>query len=225
MENQPVPSGPQSSSPLSEAQELALCQRAIEGDEKALGELLEKLGPVVRQRIIGKISKTWQSILEADDIMQVTYLEVFLQIERFTARGPGSFVAWVTQIADNNLRDAVKGLERAKRPDPRKRVQASSKPSEDSYVALVELLGVTNTTPSVHAARGEIKSALDQVLSTLPPDYERVSRMLDLLGKSVAEAAAELGRSPGAIHMLRARAHDHLRAALGSGSRFFSTPS
>lgn len=207
-----------------EAEELGLCARAVEGDEAALSTLLERLGPTVRLRLNGKIGKAWQSVIDADDIMQVTYLEAFLQIERFAARGPGSFVAWLAQIAENNLRDAVKGLERAKRPDPRKRVQATGA-GEDSYVALVELLGVTNTTPSVHAARGEIKTALDHVLATLPPDYEKVIRMLDLMGKSVAEVAEELKRSPGAVHMLRARAHDHLKVALGSASRFFSTPS
>jgi len=156
-------------------------------------------------------------------VLQVTYLEAFLEIERFTPRGPGSFLAWITHIAENNLRDAVKGLERAKRPDPRKAVRGPA--GHDSYVALVELLGTTNSTPSRHAARGEAGSFLERAIAALPPDYEKVVRMLDLEGRAVSDAARDLGKTPGAVHMLRARAHGRLRELMGPESQFFSRPS
>lgn len=200
-----------------------LARRAAEGDEGALSRLLEHVTPQLRGRIAPKIGDAWRTVLEADDVLQVTYLEAFLQIERFRGRGPGSFLAWLAQIAENNLRDAVKGLERAKRPDPRRAVKAA--PGEDSYVALVELLGVTNTTPSRQAAKGEARGILDEALRALPPDYEKVIRQMDLEGRGVSEVAGELGKTPGAVHMLRARAHDRLKDLLGPGSRFFSQPS
>lgn len=204
------------------ADESLLVARAKEGSEPAITELLERFGPQVRNRLLGKIAPTWQGVLELDDVLQVTYLEAFLQIEDFKPKGPGAFLAWLTQMAENNLRDAVRGLERAKRPNPRNQVHAGS--SDDSYTALVELLGVTNTTPSRQAGKGELKAILDQVLGELPPDYERVIRLMDLDGRSATEAATEIGRSTGAIHMLRARAHERLKALLGSPSRFFSSP-
>ncbi len=43
--------------------------------------------------------------------------------------------------------------------------------------------------------------------------------------KTADEVAAALDRSPGAVYMLRARAHDHLRVILGSASRYLSNPS
>lgn len=203
--------------------ETTLALRAAGGDEAALSTLLEHFSPQLRARLAPKINDAWRSVLEADDVLQVTYLEAFLQIERFAPRGPGSFLAWLTHIAENNLRDAVKGLERAKRPDPRKAVRGPV--GDDSYVALVELLGVTNTTPSRNAARGEAHTILDQALAALPPDYEKVIRQMDLQGRGVADVSAELGRTAGAVHMLRARAHDRLKEMLGPGSRFFSQPS
>jgi len=55
----------------------------------------------------------------------------------------------------------------------------------------------------------------------LPPDYEKVVRLYDLQCKSAVEVAAELGRSEGAVYMLRARAHERLKQELGSSSQFF----
>jgi RNA polymerase sigma-70 factor (ECF subfamily) len=203
----------------------ALLAKAIDGDRAALAQILASSGPVVRSRIAPKIGAPWQAMIEPDDVMQVTYLEAFLRIERFTDRGPGSFVAWLTQIAENNLRDAIKELERMKRPSPRKQVRPSGGADGDSYMALVEILGVTITTPSVHAARGEVQNALDAALKKLPPDYERVIHYYDLQGLAAAQVGEKLGKSPGAVYMLLARAHDRLKDVLGTESQFFSQTS
>lgn len=202
--------------------ELGLARRAIRGDEEALTALLENEATALRERIASRIGAPWRSVLDADDVLQITYMEAFLRIDRFEPQGAGSFRAWLQQIAENNLRDAIKSLERAKRPDPRKRVHGP--PGEQSFVALVEVLGVTSTTPSRQAAGHELQGVLDHALRQLPPDYERVIRMYDLEARPVNEVAAAMGRSGGAVFMLRARAHDRLKEILGSSSKFFSSP-
>ncbi|GAB4383204.1 MAG: sigma-70 family RNA polymerase sigma factor [Phycisphaerales bacterium] len=204
-----------------EVRESQLVSRAVAGDEDALCELLRTFGPIVRDRVKNRIGQQWRSSVDEDDVMQVTYLEAFLLINQFQTRGPGSFLAWLSHIAENNLRDAVRGLQAAKRPDPRRRVQPQG---SDSFVALVEMLGCTDSTPSRHAARDESAELIKAALGTLPPDYERVVQLYDLEGLSAAEVAEKLGRSAGAIYMLRARAHERLREALGSSSRFFTDP-
>ncbi len=60
------------------------------------------------------------------------------------------------------------------------------------------------------------------MLAKLPPDYATVIRLYDLQGKPIAEVAADLGRSEGAVYMLRARTHDRLRELLPGESKFFS---
>lgn len=45
-------------------------------------------------------------MLSIEDVMQVTYIEVFLHIHEFQPRGDGAFHAWLRRIAENNLRDA-----------------------------------------------------------------------------------------------------------------------
>src|SRR5256885_13902788 len=99
-----------------------LLQRAASRDKAALLLLLKRFGPKVRDAMRGKIDARWRSILEEDDLMQVTYLEAFLHIHQLAARDADSFVGWLIRIAQNVLRDAVKGLERQKRPHPSHRV-------------------------------------------------------------------------------------------------------
>jgi RNA polymerase sigma-70 factor (ECF subfamily) len=199
-----------------------LLTRAMDGDRDALIDLLEALGPYVRARIVPKITGHLRTSFDEDDVMQITYIEAVTKLDRFKGGGVGGFLAWLTRLAENNLIDAIRMLEASKRPNPKKRV-SNPRTHEDSMVALVELVGVTWTTPSADAAKGEIKSVLDTVLERMPPDYGQVIRLYDLMQKSATEVAAEMGRSEGAIYMLRARAHDRLRELLPTESKFFST--
>lgn len=198
-----------------------LLSAAQGGDRKALASLLEALGPRVRGRIEAKITPALRSLLEADDVMQVTYMEVVLRLKSFTGGGASGFLAWMTRLAENNLIDAVRALEAAKRFDPRKRITPTR---DESMTALVNMLGVTMTTPSRVVAKDEAGGILEVALRALPPDYERVVREYDLNGRSMTELAEAMKRSEGALYMVRARAHDRLKEILGSDSKFFSTP-
>ncbi|MBL8999542.1 MAG: sigma-70 family RNA polymerase sigma factor [Phycisphaerae bacterium] len=199
-----------------------LLKKAMEGDRPSLVALLEECAPRIRARIEPKIGGSLRALLDVDDVMQVTYLEAVLRIGRFQGGGATGFLAWLGRLAENNLIDAVRSLEAARRPDPRKKVTGMATQSRDSMVALVDLLGVSTTTPSINVARDESAKAIDRALKTLPPDYEKVVRLYDLGGKSMEEVAREMGRTEGAAYMLRARAHDRLREAMGPAGNFFS---
>lgn len=191
---------------------------AIAGDGVALGALLRAHGPRLREQI--RIDSRWQSVLDMDDVMQVTYMEAYLKIGSFTPGGPNAFPGWLKRIAENNLRDAIRALEAQKRPPPG--MSLSIRTSEDSLVELFNILGVSGATPSRNAAATEMKTAVEAALAAMPPDYAAVIRRYDLEGMPIGEVAKAMGRTPGAIHMLRARAHDRLKELFGSGSQFFS---
>ncbi len=197
-----------------------LFEQAAHGDRESLRALLQQFGSQVWSHIQGQIGKPWQSLVDADDVMQVTYIEAFLHIDRMTAREPAGFVAWLKRIAENNLRDAIKELDRKKRPSPTRRVQAPA--GEDSYVALVDMLGVTSTTPSRAAAGREAGGLVRNILDRLPDDYRTVIQLYDLDCHPIQEVADRMERSQGAVHMLRARAHDRMKTLLGDESDFFS---
>ncbi|MEM7313434.1 MAG: RNA polymerase sigma factor [Planctomycetota bacterium] len=197
-----------------------LISLARSGDPSAIATLLEAHAEKVANRIRPQIGAQWQSMVQVDDVMQVTFLEAFLQFTKFTGEDERSLEAWLTRIAKNNLQDAIRGLQRDKRPPPSKRQHAAA--TEDTYISLVEQMGADTTTISSKAARDEVQRLMDKALGQLPEDYATVVRLYDLQGISGPEVGAQMGRSRGAIHMLRSRAHTQLREILGAESNFFT---
>ncbi len=193
---------------------------AVAGDTDAMSRLLDHYGPAVERSL--SISREWRSVLESADIMQVTYLEAFLQITQYDPERSEPFRAWLQRIAENNFRDAIRGLQRQKRPQPTNRITPRG---SDPTSELLALLGVVSTTPSRNAARDERATRLDAALDTLPEDYGQAIRLYDLEARPIEEVVREMGRSAGAVHMLRARAHDRLHDMLGSESKWVSSSS
>jgi len=167
------------------------------------------------------VASEWRSVLEPADVMQVTYLEAFLEVKRYDPDRAPPFRAWLQRIAENNLRDAIRGLRRRKRPQPSNRVDAPA--DVDSTWELYAHLGVTTTTPSRYATARERMEHLNAALEALPEDYGQTVRLYDLQGLPIAEVAQRMKRSAGAVHMLRARAHERLRELLGGKAGMFGT--
>lgn len=191
------------------------------GDREAMRTLLQRHGPSVRQHVDREMGQVWRSVLDADDVMQVTYLEAFMQQDALKTTDGRAFAAWLRQIAMNNLRDAVKELGRQKRPHPAKRVEADGA-ANDSYISLIRCLSDAAGTPSRHVEAAEAAAAVHAVLRRLPPDYAEVIRLYDLENLPIADVSESMGRSQGAVHMLRLRAHDRLRSMIGQETDFFS---
>jgi RNA polymerase sigma-70 factor (ECF subfamily) len=195
-------------------EEEQLLRAAVGGDVDALSTLLARHGPDVERSL--RINPVWRAALETADVMQVTYLEAFLRIATFDPARGTPFGAWLRRIAENNLRDAIRGLERQKQPQPRDRVYPAR--SEDSLIGLYNLLGADSSTPSREVRRDEAVRRLEAAIAGLPERYRQVIRLYDLEERSIEEVANRTGRSPGAVHMMRARAHDRLREQLGAAS-------
>ena len=191
--------------------------KAVAGDKDALCVLLEAHGPAIEAGL--NIATAWHRTLDRADVMQVTYLDAFTAIRRFDVTRSDSFPAWLRRLAENNLKDAIRGLEAQKKPPARKQVIQG----QNSAIALVELLSATDGTPSRAIRREEAEDQLRRALRCLPPDYAQVVELYDLSGNHVDRVAKVLQRSPGAVFMLRARAHERLREILGSASQFFES--
>jgi len=195
--------------------ESRLITQAVEGDRDALAQLLRTHGPRLRQHL--QISRTWRDSLDVDDVLQVTYFEAFLRIRQLVTRDPAAFARWLRTIADNSLRNAIKELGRSKRANPRRRVRSLT--PDESTALLLERVARTSMTASRIVTNRESQEVLRQAIARLPRTYRTVVELCDLEGKSPAEVGQELGRSAGAVHMLRARAHHRLAEILGSRSR------
>ena len=186
--------------------------RAAERDGDALEELLRELGPAIGAGL--SIDRRWQASFDSDDVMQVTYLEAYLRIGTLRSRTTEGFRGWLARIAENNLRDVLRALQRDKRPDGEGRRRATRARDTSEETLMRSLLDTDPTAGSVAAGR-EAVSRLRAALERLPASYRQVVKEVDFAERSVTEVAAELEKSPGAIHMLRSRAHDRLKELLG----------
>ncbi|MBP7934260.1 MAG: sigma-70 family RNA polymerase sigma factor, partial [Phycisphaerae bacterium] len=180
--------------------ESELVSRACEGDDEALMVLLRAHGPEVRRRVGADIDPRWQRQIELDDLMQVTYMEAFLSIRGFPPHEEGAFGAWLLRIARNNLCDAIRALREAKKPDARKRIELAG---DESYVGLMETLTRSSATPSRSAIRHEEVAMMKSAIDKLPETYRRVVEQFDIEFRPPAEIARALGRSVGAVYMVR----------------------
>ena len=167
----------------------------------------------------GAIPTRWQSVLSMDDVMQQAYAEAYVSLPRFEPRGQGSFAAWLTTLARCTLLDAIRMLEADKRGGDRRRIQANP---DDSCASLFDMLTQTMGTPSRYAARHEAAAAIRHAVDQLPDPQKQVVEMYDLQGKPVAEVASALGRSEGAIYLLRVRAHRRLAELMGAPANFLT---
>ncbi len=197
-----------------------LVVHAGRGDLEALSTLLDACSDQVSQRLQGEIGKQWQAVLDVEDVMQVTFVEAFLQITTFEGSNIQSFTAWLGRIAQNNLRDAIRALQCEKRPQPSKR--AHSPPNQESHITLIERVAGSSVTASRKAGNREAADLLEAAMKKLPPDYQKVLRLYDLEGLSGPVVAERMGRRRGAVHMLRSRALARLGELLGSESKFFT---
>jgi RNA polymerase sigma-70 factor (ECF subfamily) len=197
----------------------ALCRLAAQGDQDALETLLCRHAGPIRHAL--HIDRKWSSVLDVDDVMQVTHLEAFLNIRQFDPERGVPFCTWLRRIAENNLRDAIRGLEAAKQLPPQRRLDRGTDDA-DPLADLLELAGFARETASRVLMREEAHASLTSALTQLPPVYGTVLRLYDLEQHSIEEVSAALERSPGAVHLLRVRARERLREMLGSSSQFFS---
>lgn len=197
----------------------SLLSSAVEGDSAALGALLKQCAPALRLSLSSEIPRRWRSVLSEDDVMQQTYADAIRDISKFDTQRDGSFSRWMAHLAKCNLRDALRMLKAEKRGGNRRRIEFTGDAS--SHVDFADMLAGPGHTPSRLVVADEIQSALERALGELPDAYEQVVRMYDLTRTPVVDIAKAIGRSPGAVYMLRARAHDWLREVLGSSTNFF----
>ena len=155
-----------------------------------------------------------------EDVLQQTYVDAFLDLKCFVPNGRGSFPAWLTSLAKCNLIDALRMLEADKRGRDCRAFEPRT--PEESFLALQEMIGTTRSTPSRQVARDEACTALRRAVRRLPDAYRQVVHMYDLENRTVEEVARRLSRSPGAVFMLRARAHRRLREIMGRASQYLS---
>jgi RNA polymerase sigma-70 factor, ECF subfamily len=185
-----------------DAHQQSLLKAAKNGDDDALGELIENFRSLLRadaQRTMRDV----QGRVDASDVVQMTWWSAFRAFPRFTG-DVDAFVGWLRKIHERNLRDAV-------------RDQHAEKRAIDREVALSAVLpnaAARLTTPSQGFVRQEQQEQINACLALLPPAQKEALWLRFYQGLSVAEIVEHMGRSETAIAGLLKRGLSNLRTMM-----------
>jgi RNA polymerase sigma-70 factor (ECF subfamily) len=181
-----------------------LIERFREGDDAAFSLLFKKYRPRLAVLIRYKLSESLRRLVEIDDILQDVFLQASRDIANFTYRSPGSFMGWLSRIADHVIADLARAQARHKRDAGELvRFRSESNPAGPEPI--------DSTTPSRILDQNERAERLFARLEALPQDYRDAILMAKVECLSSAEIAVRLHRSREAVAVLLCRALQRLR--------------
>lgn len=178
----------------SQAISQSLLQSALRGDEAAWRELVEALYPLVA----GIIRNHLRREADREDVAQEVFVKIFAHLGQYQARQP--FDHWVSRIALNTCHDWLRRV--AARP-----AVSYSDLGEAEREILERTLADEETD---HEPREMLRDLMDRLIATLAPREQIVIRLLDLDGRSVAEACDLTGWGASKIKVTAMRARRKL---------------
>lgn len=196
--------------------EEAFVAKAVTGDVQALESLLVTRHEQLLRYIERNLPANLQAKVSAEDLLQLTYLQVFKSITSFEPKGPGAFFAWLKTIASRKLIDATRSIKHEKRVG-----QAPAGGSESQgYDNFMNKVAQTGAGAGTIAMTDELRGAFHVALANLPENYRTVVQLRYLDDLSLEEVAQQLGVTTGAARGLCHRARQAVRDEIQRMSRY-----
>ncbi|WP_165228660.1 sigma-70 family RNA polymerase sigma factor [Aquisphaera insulae] len=147
--------------------------------------------------------------IDPSDVVQQTLLDAHRGLAGFRGGTEAEMVAWLRRLLACNLMDAQRERRRAKR-DTRREVSLERALAESSS-RIASFLAADQTSPSRRAERNESERELADALARLPQANRLALTLRHFEGKSLAEIAELMGRTPAAVAGLIKRGLADLR--------------
>lgn len=181
----------------------ALLEQAKGGDEQALSRAFERYRRRLAVLIHYKLSPQTREFSDVEDLVQETCLRAFRDIDRFTYLAPGSFLRWLSAIADHAIVDRARYQNRQRRAGEETRFRSESNPLGPEPA--------DSRTPSRLFAQEQAVERLLARLDALPEDYRQVLVHTRIEGLTTAETAERMGKSRETVALLVYRALKRFR--------------
>jgi RNA polymerase sigma-70 factor (ECF subfamily) len=181
----------------------ALLEKAKSGDEAALSLAFEKHRRRLAVLIHYKLSPHARQLCEVEDLLQETHLRAFRDLDRFNYRAPGSFLRWLSSIADHVIVDSLRYQNRARRAGEEVPFRSASNPGGPDPA--------DSKTPSRLFAQRQSVERLISRLDALPEGYRQALVLAKIEGMTTAEVAEKMGQSREAVALLVYRALKRFR--------------
>jgi RNA polymerase sigma-70 factor, ECF subfamily len=193
-----------------------LLRRSACGDGAARQELLARHRDRLRQMVGVRLDRRLLARLDPSDVVQEVLVEAHKKLDDYLQRPPLPFYPWLRQIAWQRLLKIHQHHHAQKRSVRREGPELLALP-EESVGELAERLVVSGTSPSKHLLRQELRQRVRDALGRLAERDREVLVLRYLEQLSLAEVAAVVGASEGAVKTRHARALLRLQALLDEG--------
>ena len=184
-------------STMDDTRERKLVERARGGDQDAFAEVFEALRERLLATIRRRLSPPIRARVDAEDVLQDTFVRALHSLDRFECQGKGSFRRWLESIATHVALDVVRHHQRRKVLQIDRDVQGDG------------------VAPSRVMRRQERLARLRNSLEVLSPDHRTVLELSRIEGLSIRDIATRMDRSESAVKNLLLRATRKLRESFG----------
>lgn len=184
-----------------------IAQRASQGDQASIEEVLVQYLPRLRSFIRGQIDAGQRLHESVSDLVQSTCREVLEAGPGFAWQGEPQFRGWLFTAALNKIRG------RLRHHNAKKRGGDGASPDAIEADEIVDPWAAANS-PSRIAVGNEASTTLELAMESLSPDHREVIALSRLAELPHAEIARVMGRSEGAVRTLLSRALVELVAAV-----------
>jgi RNA polymerase sigma-70 factor (ECF subfamily) len=163
-----------------------------------------------------QISRRLQGKIDADDLVQETFLEAYADFAQFRGTTEAELTGWLRQILTSNAITLARRYYGTQRRDVRLERELADELArlEQSSAVLDQGLIAPESSPSQQASKREQAVLLADALKRLPEDYREVIILRQLEGLSFPEVAQRMERSPDSVRKLWMRALTRLRQVL-----------
>jgi RNA polymerase sigma-70 factor, ECF subfamily len=178
--------------------------RARQGDQGALGQLLEQYRDWLHRMAEGELRGPLAARLSASDVVQQTCLSAVRQFSAFHGVSEAEFRAWLQEVHRHNIHDAIRqhGATQTRAVGGQQSLDARG-----SAAAPVAPGG----SPSARIAGQEARDRLLAAIEALPEDQANAVRLRHLEQCSLREIAARMNRTEVAVASLLKRGLEALR--------------
>jgi RNA polymerase sigma-70 factor, ECF subfamily len=204
---------------------MELIAKARAGEKEALGELCNLYRNYMRMVVRTGLGPKLRERVELSDVVQEALVEVIRQFPQFTGQNEAALVGWLRRLVGQKLADLGRYHSRAKRsgggPDvPLDAAWDLPGGGEGSQGGkLLDMLALSQTSPSEAASKRELTVLLADALAALPETESEVLWLYHAEGLSFEGIGDRMGVSRKSIRGIWARGLKSLKRTLDGPRR------
>jgi RNA polymerase sigma-70 factor (ECF subfamily) len=201
---------------------IELMAKARAGEKDALGELCALYRNYLRMVVRTGLGPRLRERVELSDVVQEALVEVIRQFPQFTGQNEAALVGWLRRLVGQKLADLARYHNRVKRSaggpavplDAPWNVEGNPEGGGHGGARLLDMLSLSQTSPSEAASRRELTVLLADALAGLPDLESEVLWLRHAEGLSFEAIGDRMGISRKSVRGIWARGLKSLKRSL-----------